>query len=138
MVIKTDGEPAIVPVREALAKLHGGIASPEQPPKGEHQSNGVAEEAGRTIRARLRVYKIQLENKVRREFDVNSSIIQWMARWAAMALSNFKVECGRCTAYERQRGKRCTVEVVPFGEKGLVQTAGRNRREEMIAKIQVA
>ena len=35
-------------------------------------SNGVVEEAGRTIRDTLRVYKIQLETKLKREFDVSS------------------------------------------------------------------
>ena len=39
-------------VREALARKHGGIISPEQPPKGEHASNGVIEEAGKTVMSR--------------------------------------------------------------------------------------
>ena len=69
------------------------------------------------MRDTLRVYKIHLEDKVKRTFSVEAPIIQWMARWAAMALSRFKVGKDRRTAYERQRGKRCKVEVVPFGEK---------------------
>ena len=40
-------------------------------------------------------------------------VMQWMARWAAMAISRFKVGKDRCTAYERQRGKRCSIEVLP-------------------------
>ena len=50
LVIKSAGESPIVAVREALARKHGGIISPEQPPKGEHASNGVIEESGKTIR----------------------------------------------------------------------------------------
>ena len=34
LIIKSDGESPIVAVREALARKHGGIISPEQPPKG--------------------------------------------------------------------------------------------------------
>ena len=34
VILKTDGEPAVVALREALSKLHGGVVSPEQPPKG--------------------------------------------------------------------------------------------------------
>ena len=50
MIFKSDGEPAIVALREALARCHGGRVTPEQPPRGEHQANGLAEEASRTVR----------------------------------------------------------------------------------------
>ena len=33
IILKSDGEPAIVAVREALARCHGGQVTPEQPPK---------------------------------------------------------------------------------------------------------
>ena len=46
LILKSDGEPAIVAVREALARCHGGIVIPEQPPPGEHQGNGLAEVTG--------------------------------------------------------------------------------------------
>ena len=49
-IVKRDGERAIVALREALAKEHGGLMTPEQPPKGEHAANGRVEEAGRTVR----------------------------------------------------------------------------------------
>ena len=55
LILKSDGEPAIVAVREALARCHGGLVTPEQPPAGEHQCNGTAEEAGRTVRDHARV-----------------------------------------------------------------------------------
>ena len=54
LIVKSDGEPAMVAVREALARYHGGMITPEQPPKGEHQANGAVEEAGRTIRDMMR------------------------------------------------------------------------------------
>ena len=34
IVIKTDGESSIVALREALAKYHGGVVTPETPPRG--------------------------------------------------------------------------------------------------------
>jgi len=34
IVVKTDGESSIVALREALAKYHGGVATPETPPTG--------------------------------------------------------------------------------------------------------
>ena len=35
LIGKTDGEPAIVALREAFMKYHGGIMIPETPAKGE-------------------------------------------------------------------------------------------------------
>ena len=65
LILKSDGEPAIVAAREALARCHGGLVTPEQPPRGEHQTNGVAEEAGRTIRDHARVQKLDLQAKLK-------------------------------------------------------------------------
>ena len=42
--------------------------------------------------------------------------MQWLVRWAAMLLSRFKVGGDGQTAYQRQTGKRCVTEVVPFAE----------------------
>ena len=64
IVLKSDGERAIVALREAIAKRHGGSVTREQPPKGESQSNGIVEEAGKTIRDMARVLKAQLELRI--------------------------------------------------------------------------
>ena len=40
IIIKSDGERAIVAVRDSLSKFHGGIMVPEAPAKGESPSNG--------------------------------------------------------------------------------------------------
>ena len=57
MIFKSDGERAIVAVGSALAKYHGGQITPEQPPRGESESNGRVEEAGKRIREMVKVYK---------------------------------------------------------------------------------
>lgn len=62
--MKSDDEPAIVAVRKALARCHGGRATPEQPPTGEHQANGSAEKAERTIRDQARVLMVTLQVQI--------------------------------------------------------------------------
>ena len=47
VIFKSDNEPAIVEVREALARHHGGKVVVDRPPKFESQSNGTVEEAGK-------------------------------------------------------------------------------------------
>ena len=43
----------------------GGAVSPEGPPIGEKQSDGVTEEAGKTVREIMRVYKCALEDGIK-------------------------------------------------------------------------
>ena len=119
LVMKSDGEPAMVAVREALAAYHGGSIAPEKPPKGESQSNGRVEEAGKTIRGIAKVLKDQIERRTQMKIEAEHPVMQWMVRWAAMLHNRYqKGEDGR-TAYQRQKGRTCQIEVVPFGEKVL-------------------
>ena len=114
--MKTDGEASIVALREALAKYHGGVVTPETPPTGESQAHGSAEENGRRLRGQIKVFLSQIEERASVKLQATDPILQWLIRWAAMAYSRYKVgEDGR-TAYERQKGRRCNLEVVPFGE----------------------
>ena len=116
LILKSDPERSLVALREALAKVHGGLITPEQPPTSESASNGRVEEAGRTIRDMVRVLKLQLESKLKRAIAVQEPIMQWMVRWAAMLLSRFRVGGDGQTAFQRQTGKRCITDVVPYAE----------------------
>ena len=103
LILKSDGEPAIVAVREALARCHWGRKTPEQAPAGEHQANGVAEEAGRTVRDQARVLKLHIQSKSGREVLADEPILPWLIRWAAMSVSRFKKGKDGKSSYERQR-----------------------------------
>ena len=100
--------------------------SPEQPPKGEHASNGVVEESGKTIRDMSKVLKLQLETRLGRTLHMKEPIMHWLIRWSAMALSRFQVGKDRKTAYQRQMGKACSIEVVPFAEKAWYRKSPDN------------
>ena len=65
IIMKSDGERSIVAVREALARYHGGQVTPEQPPKGESQANGVVEGAGKILRGFARVMKDAMEERAK-------------------------------------------------------------------------
>ena len=116
LILKSDGEPAIVAVREAFAICHGGRVTPERLPRGEHQANGMAEEAGRTARYHARVLNIHLHTNIGREVEASEPIMPWLIRWAAMAVSRYSRGKDGRSPYERQKGRRCDMEVVPFGE----------------------
>ena len=116
IILKSDSEAAIVAVREALARRHGGIIVPERPPPGEKESNGVIEEAGRTVRCMAVTLKDALETKLKKKIHPGEAITEWIFRWAAMLCSRYLVGMDGRTAYERRRGRTCKVPVVSFGE----------------------
>ena len=115
--MKSDNENAIKSLRDAVGRLLGGRVIPENPPKGESQSNGRIEESGKTIRGFVKVMKSQIEDKADITIEGKDIITQWMIRWAAMLPSRFLVGKDGKTAYERRRGRRCDVPTEILGEK---------------------
>ena len=124
IIIKSDGESSIKSVVAALARYHGGRVVPELSAKGESQSNGRAEEAGKTVRGFARILKFQLERNAGVSVDELGDVALWMVRWAAMLASRFLVGKDGKTSYERKRGRKCRIVVVPFRRNSHVQRAG--------------
>ena len=117
LILKCDGESSMKAFRDTLGRFHGGVVIPESPAKGESQSNGRAEGAGRVVREFTRVLKEQIELKAETKIESSAEILQWMVRWAAMISSRYFVGKDGRTAYEGLRGRTCISVVVPFGGK---------------------
>ena len=117
LILKTDGEPAVMALRDQLARAHGGMTMVETSAKEEHQSNGIAEESVRTVRGLVLTLKSQLEQKTGKTIVSEQCITQWMMRWSAMLLSRYQVGRDGKTGYERRRGRSCGIPTVCFGEK---------------------
>ena len=128
--MKCDGEKSIVALRDAIASFHGGEVIPEGPAKGESQSNGLVEEAGKTVRGFTRVFKEQLEEKTNTKLEPDDVILQWMIRWAAMNTSRFLVGKDGRTGYERRRGRKCKSHALPIGEKVWYERIRKNKHQE--------
>ena len=107
----------MVALRDAVAKFHGGVVIPETSAKGESQSNGAVESAGRLVREFTRVFKIQVEEKAGVEIDGTDPILHWAVRWAAMVCSRYLVGADGKTGWQRRRGRKCRTTVCLLGEK---------------------
>ena len=107
--------------------------TPEQPPPEEHQGNGLAEVTGRHVRDHARVLKLLLKHKINREIANHERIMAWLIRWAAMSMSRFQKGRDGKTPYQRQKGRTCELEVVPFGEKVfyMMPEVARDRRQAL-------
>ena len=55
-MVKSDVEPAMLVVRNSVMKYHGRKVIPEQPGKGEKAEDGLAAEAGKTVRVYICIF----------------------------------------------------------------------------------
>jgi hypothetical protein len=117
IVVKTDNEPAVLALREAImAELHEG-AIPVQPTPGESESNGVIENGVRLFKGLLRVHLAALEKKVEVTFPSEHPVTAWLVEHASDVLSKYLVGSDGHTAYERLFGKQAREEALEFGER---------------------
>lgn len=129
-IMKSVNEEAVKVVCAAISRYIGNPTTPEFSPKGESLSNGTVEEAGKLIREVFKVYKCQLEEKVG-TLPEGAIILQWMARWTAMAHNRYQHGCDGKTAYQRQTGRTCRSEAIPFGELVLYrESRTKNEKKE--------
>ena len=82
LIMRSDGERSIMTLGESLAKFYSGRITSEAPAKGESQSNGAVEQAGKTIREHTMVMKEQVEDKVKKGLHPEGPVVQWMIRWS--------------------------------------------------------
>ena len=63
IILKTDGEPAMLALQEAIARLRSHVITrPENPPAYNSQSNGAAEKAVQDVSGQVRTLKLALES----------------------------------------------------------------------------
>lgn len=117
LIVKSDGEPALVALKTAAMKYHGGVAVPEAPGKNEKAENGLVEEAGKTVRELVCTLLSQIERGIKEALPLDSNLVPWVVRWAAMCHSRYVVGRDGRTAWERLRGRTCRPVAVPCGEK---------------------
>ena len=78
VVLKTDGEPALVAVQEAVAMARTHETMCKNPRGNDPQANGVAERAVGEVKAQLRAFKIGFEARLQSPIDARWAIIEWM------------------------------------------------------------
>ena len=87
IILKSDGERALMKVKDAVARYHGGRIVQQRPAKGESRTNGVVDEAGQVAKEFVKVLGEQIKEKAGIEIGEEDDVAQWMVRWAAMRIS---------------------------------------------------
>lgn len=119
-IFKSDGEPAIVALKRAVAKelAHCEIL-PEESPVDDHQGNGDIEVAIRELEKMIRILKDAMEARMGRAVEHTHPVLTWLPAHAAFIITRFAVSKDGKTAFERSRGKPYRRELLPFGERAL-------------------
>ena len=128
LIIKGDGEPALVQVQEAMKDKWNHKTVPQNPPAYNTQANGAAERAvlgyhGRNQGSEGFASKKRIGINIPTSFKIMESIVEL----ALVIINRCLVEHDGKTPYSRHMGKHSTMEMVEIGERVLAKVV-RSRR----------
>ena len=117
VVLRTDQEPAVVDFVEEIARRREGcVTVVEKAPVGESQSNGLAERGFRSLEEMMRVFKLDLEERVKQVIPMDWAVLEWMIEHVCDVMNKTVIGKDGRTAYERVKGKKAKAEFLRFAE----------------------
>ena len=117
VILKCDGEPALVNVQKEVVRLREKPTQKENSPAGDSKANGVSERAVRAFGDQLRAVRGGLELRLGVRIPGKHCITSWMIEHSADLLNKFSVGADGRTAYKRLKGKDYKGAIVEFGER---------------------
>ena len=120
VVLKIDQENPILDVLNDVCTQRGkesdsAVTLVESSPKGESQSNGIAERAVQDLEEGVRTHKLDLEAKLKTTVRISHPCISWMVENVADIINKFKIGHDGRTAHERLKGKTSKGVIHEFG-----------------------
>ena len=138
LVLKGDGESALVQVMNDVKRQRPHKTILEHPPAYDLLSNGAVEKAVDQFMCQFRAIKIGLERRIGKRVETNWPVLTWVAEHAAMMLNRYQVGRDGRTAYRRTvRERMCSESFVEFGEQVHVKHKRRpqtNRKQSLDSK----
>jgi hypothetical protein len=116
VLIRCDGEAALVALRNAITAALPEGATPIVTPVGESQSNGGIEGAVKIVKGLLRVHLAALERRIGGRFPSGHPVLTWLVEHVSDIVSKYMVGLDGKTGYERLFGRPVREEALEFGE----------------------
>ena len=82
MVLKGDGESALVQVQDAVKERRAHETVVRNPPAYDPQANGATERAVQEVKGQIRMLKLGLESRIKRTIKLDAKIVDWMVTHA--------------------------------------------------------
>ena len=106
IMLKTDGEPAIVAVQDEIQSRRSGRTIPRNPAAYNPESNGPCEKAVQDVTAQVRTLKIALEYRIKQKITEVDGIMMWAIEHAAFLINRYSVGHDGMTPFERMTGRK--------------------------------
>ena len=119
IIMRNDGERAIKAFRKRIQEQRIEETILEESPKGDSASNGLAEEAVKSLEGMVRTWMDVKECKYKVKLSSSHVLMPWIVESAGEVIKRCKVGNDGRTAYQRFKGKSLSSKVVPFGERVL-------------------
>ena len=119
--LKSDNEPSILALKDAVALARKGETSLVESPVRESKSNAHVERAIRSWRDQFRTLRHYSERRFGKPIPREHPLTSWLVSWSAEALNRYKVRSSGRTAHEMATLHKVRHKVVAFGEKVYFQ-----------------
>ena len=131
LIFKSDGEPALVALKNAVKDERSERIILEVSPVKESKSNGAIENAIQQVQGQIRTIKDCLEGRLGSRVSGSSPIFSWLVIHAAKTLNRYHIGKDGRTAYQRWKGKQFRREVTEFGEQIMYLRTGSVGRDKL-------
>ena len=121
IILKTDGEPAIVALMDSIKVKRNHPTVPQHPPAYDPQSNGAIEKAVDDVMGQIRALKIGLERRIKTKVESDWRILQWMVEHAATLINCCQLGHDGRTPFRRLHGKESAHKLLEFGEQVMAK-----------------
>ena len=121
IVLKSDGEPAIMQVQNAVKSNRNHPTICQNPPAYDPQANGSAERAVQEVMNQVRAMKIGLQSRIGAQITTEWKIMEWIVELSTVLLNRCLIGKDGKTAYARLMGKDSTKQIAEIGERVLAK-----------------
>ena len=101
VIMKSDNEPAIPALKEAVRRESDVEIVMEEVPVADHQAKGLVENAVKNVQGQFRVIKDALESRDGRRVDGEHPVVPWMVMHAASVVNRSRKDDEGFSAYRR-------------------------------------
>ena len=116
MMLRPDGEPALVAVAEKVKSKREEPTVVHPPPEESPQSTGGAENQHKQTFGKLRTHRAALELRLNEKIGPKHKLMPWLVRHMPWCRNKFQVGKDGRTAHRRTYGKDYTHGTLQFGE----------------------